>query len=101
MARAEPSGIEIRHEESGDRGAFFVQADAGRLAELTYSRLSPGVAVLEHTEVSDALRGSGVGRMLVEAAVDWARRTTTRLEPRCSYAKSLFDRYPALRDVLE
>jgi len=92
--------IEIRHEEKGERGAFFVEAEAGRLAELTYARTSPQTAVIEHTEVSGALRGGGVGRLLVEAAVQWARRTGTRLVPECTYAKSVFARHPELRDVL-
>ncbi len=93
--------IEIRHEEQGDRGTFYVQTEAGRLAELTYSRTSPQTVVLEHTDVSDALRGRGVGRLLVEAAVQWARRTGTRFVPVCDYARSVFERYPGLRDVLE
>ncbi len=94
------SEIEIRHEEQGDRGAFYVETDAGRLAELRYSRTSAQTVVLEHTEVSDALRGRGVGRLLVEAAVQWARRTGTRFVPVCAYAKTVFERYPGLRDVL-
>lgn len=93
--------IEIRHEEQGDRGAFYMETEAGRLAELRYSRTSPQTVVLEHTQVSDALSGRGVGRLLVEAAVEWARRTGTRFVPVCEYAKTVFQRYPGLRDVLQ
>jgi len=101
MEEARTSEIEIRHEERGERGAFYVETEAGRLAELVYVRTSPQTVVIEHTDVSDALRGLGVGRLLVEAAVKWARRTGTRLVPVCTYAKSVFERYPGLRDVLE
>jgi predicted GNAT family acetyltransferase len=103
IAMEEPSTseIEIRHEEQGDRGAFYVETEAGRLAELTYSRTSPQTVVIEHTDVSDALRGRGVGRLLVEAAVRWARRTGTQFVPVCTYAKTVFERYPGLRDVLK
>ncbi len=100
MDDAGSSRIEIRHEEQGDRGAFFVETEAGRLAELAYSRTSPQTIVIEHTDVSDALRGQGVGRLLVEAAVEWGRRTGTKFVPVCAYAKSVFERYPGLRDVL-
>jgi uncharacterized protein len=96
-----PAELEIRHEERGDRGAFYVETAAGRLAELTYARTSPQTVVLEHTEVSDALRGRGAGRLLVEAAVEWARRTGTKFVPVCTYARSVFERYPGLRDVLQ
>lgn len=100
MELARPAAIEIRHEENGDRGAFYVETAEGRLAELSYTRTSAQTVVLEHTEVSDALQGRGVGKQLVEAACDWARRTGTTFVPVCTYAKSVFERYPGLRDVL-
>lgn len=101
MEQARGPEIEISHEESGDRGAFYVETAAGRLASLTYRRSSPQTVVLEHTEVSKALAGQGVGRRLVEAAVAWARRTGTKFVPVCTYAKSVFERDPGLRDVLQ
>ncbi len=100
MERAHTSEIEIRHEEHGDVGTFYVETEGGRLAELRYSRTSPQTIVIEHTEVSDALRGRGVGRRLVDAAVAWARRSGTKFVPECAYAKTVFERYPDLRDVL-
>jgi predicted GNAT family acetyltransferase len=92
--------LEIKHEEHDGRGAFFVQGTDGRLAELIYARPSSETAVIEHTEVSDALAGQGVGKRLVEAAVAWARGTGTRFVVQCSFARTVFDRNPGLRDVL-
>jgi predicted GNAT family acetyltransferase len=100
MEQARTPDVEISHEESGDRGMFYVETEAGRLATLTYRRSSPQTVVIEHTEVSNALAGQGVGRRLVEAAVEWARRTGTKFVPECTFAKSVFERYPGLRDVL-
>lgn len=100
MERLESSGIEIRHEERGERGAFYVETADGRIAELTYTRTSPQTVVIEHTEVAQSLAGRGVGRLLVEAAVEWARRSGTKFVPVCAYAKTVFERYPGLRDVL-
>jgi uncharacterized protein len=92
--------IQISHEESGTRGMFYVETEAGRLATLTYLRTSPQTVVLEHTEVAKALAGQGVGRRLIEEAVEWARRTGTTLMLECTYAKAVFERDPGLRDVL-
>lgn len=100
MTALDTSRLDIRHEEEGDLGAFYVPGPEGRLAELRYTRTSPETAVIEHTEVSSELGGRGVGRKLVEAAAVWARRTGTKLVPACTYARSVFERYPGLRDVL-
>jgi predicted GNAT family acetyltransferase len=96
----EAGGLDVRHEEGGGRGAFYVDQDGQRMAELTYARAGRDRVVIEHTEVSDALRGQGVARKLVDAAVAWARASRTRFEVRCTYARSVFDRDASLRDVL-
>ena len=54
----------IEHEQQGHRGAFFVEDEGRRLAQLTYTMAGKKV-ILDHTEVDDALRGTGTGRKLV------------------------------------
>jgi hypothetical protein len=91
----------VRREQRGHRGAFFIEVEKGRLAELTFSVGPDGkLVVLDHTEVDDSLRGQGVARMLVEAAVSWAREQQVKLVPVCPFAKAVFDRVPAFADVL-
>lgn len=101
MEQNQAPELEIRHEDHGDAGgSFFVEVDGRRLGELRYTRSSPQTVVIEHTEVSQLLGGRGVGRKLVDAAVAWARRSETKLVPVCTYAKSVLERNPGLRDVL-
>jgi predicted GNAT family acetyltransferase len=100
MEDTQRTELEIQQEERGTAGAFFIGGQGGRLAELSYTRSDPGTVVLVHTEVSSALQGRGVARKLLDHAVAWARRTGTKITPVCSYAKSVFDRTPELRDVL-
>ena len=92
--------MEIRHENTGHRGVFFTERDGKRLATLTYSLAGKDRAILDHTEVSDELRGTGAGGRLVEAAVKWAREEKKMLLPLCPFAKSVFDKTPAYQDVL-
>jgi predicted GNAT family acetyltransferase len=90
---------DVRHLASGHRGAFVLERDGKRLAELTYTVAGSRV-ILDHTQVDDALRGTGTGARLVEAAVQWARHDKRKLLPLCPYAKSVFDKTPAYGDVL-
>ena len=94
------SGIEIEHEESGGRGAFFVAREGVRLAEMTYSRVDAQHVIIDHTEVNERLQGLGVARRLLDTAVAWARSTGTRITATCPYAKAQFEKDPSIRDVL-
>ena len=89
----------IEHEEHGHRGAFFLMQDGRRLAELTYTVAGTRV-ILDHTDVDDALRGTGTGNKLVEAAVAWARAEKRTLLPLCPFARSVFEKMPGFADVL-
>lgn len=100
MENAQGPELDIQQEDRDAGGAFFIGEQGRRLAELSYTRSEAGTVVLVHTEVSSALQGRGVARRLVDAAIAWARQTGTKLVPACSYARSVFDRSPDLRDVL-
>ena len=89
----------IQHERSGHRGAFFLERDGERLAQMTYTVAGTRV-IIDHTDVDERLRGTGMGRNLVDAAVQWARKENVRLMPLCPYAKSVFDKTPDYADVL-
>jgi len=91
--------VDVAHEERGHRGAFFVERDGKRLAELTYTVAGSRV-ILDHTSVDDALRGMGASKELVKAAVEWARAGNRRLMPLCPFARSVFEKTPEYRDVL-
>lgn len=93
--------LTVKREEQGGRGAFYIEGDAGHAAELTFTAGPDGkLVILDHTEVSPALRGRGVARTLVEAAVVWARTAGVKLVPLCPFAKAVFDREPSFGDVL-
>ncbi len=89
----------ILHEESGSKGRFHAERDGAALGELTYSRAGDTLAILDHTSVSEAARGTGLGRRLVDAAVEWARTNGIKLMPLCPYARSVFEKDASLADV--
>jgi predicted GNAT family acetyltransferase len=89
----------ISHQESGDRGAFYIERDGKRIAEMTYSQQTAQRIVVDHTFVDTSLRGQGVARKLLDAAVSWARQRNCKVGATCSYVITQFARDPSLRDI--
>jgi len=90
-------GYDVVHEPEAAR--FVLRHDQTEVGELTYRR-SGGRAALLHTEVQPRLRGQGLARDLVLAAVDWARAEQLKLDPLCWYTRVVLERSDAYRDVL-
>lgn len=97
----DPRPIHIEHEEEDGRGRHFIAREGVRLAEMTYSRVDPKLVIVDHTEVSQALQGLGVARKLLDATVEWARKTGTKIIATCPYAKAQFEKDESIRDVLQ
>lgn len=96
-----PPTDRVQHVEANEQGTFFLEREGSRLATMTYSCFKPWCVTIDSTEVSDALRGQGVGRQLLDALVAWARETNTRVVPVCPWVKAQFEKDPSIRDVLE
>lgn len=92
--------MEIGHEQQENRGAFFVESDGRRIAEMTYVKAGDNKIIIDHTEVGDELRGQGAGKKLVMAAVEMARDKNIRIHPLCPFVKSVFEKTPEIHDVL-
>lgn len=80
---------------------FYIAGNGKDLAEITY-RLeeAAGQLVIDHTHVSEDLRGQGAGEKLVRAVVDKAREENLKIVPVCSYAAHQFEKHEEYADVL-
>ena len=92
--------MNIDHIEHGSKGTFIIKENNQRLAEMTYSKAGDHLIIIDHTEVSDALRGKGAGKQLVNAAVNYAREKNIKILPLCPFAKAIFDKTPEFHEVL-
>lgn len=96
----------IQHSEHDRDGQFYIPSPEGAqhppLGHMTYIRAGADRAtvIIQYTETGEALRGTGAGRKLVLAAVEWARSEQLKIIPLCPFAKSVFMRDPSLHDVL-
>lgn len=84
--------MNIDHQESGSKGAFFWEQDGQRLGESTYTMAGPEKLIIDHTEVDDSLRGTGKGAELIEAIVAYARENELRILPLCPFARVMFQK---------
>ena len=90
----------IQQQDDGKKGAFYIELDGKRLAEMTYVWAGSKVFIVDHTEVDESLEGKGVGKQLVQHAVDFAREKELKIIPLCPLNKRVIDKTPAYQDVL-
>ncbi len=92
--------MDILHKDNGKNGMFYVEENGEVLAEMTYVWSGADKLIIDHTGVSEVLKGKGVGKMLVKSAVDMARDKHVKILPICPFAKSEFEKNPVYNDVL-
>lgn len=92
--------MDILNEENGSHGRYSAIVE-GHASEMTYSRTSPQLVIVDHTHVPDALRGKGVGQALAKHAVDEARKGGWKIIPLCPFMKAQAMRHPEWQDVIQ
>jgi len=93
--------VTIEREELNGTHEFVLRINGERFGFLEFTRPDVGVLCIEHVEVAPHLRGAGHGRQLVQRAVAFARDTSLRVVPICSYARAVIQRDPALAAALK
>lgn len=82
--------MNIQQEDNTKKGAFYIEQDAKRIAEMTYVYAGEQKIIIDHTEVDASLKGQGVGYKLVDEAVAFARKKSLKILPLCSYVAAVF-----------
>jgi len=91
--------MKITNEENASGGRYVAELE-GHQAEMTYSRTTPTLIIIDHTGVPDALRGKGVGQALALHAVEAARTGGWKIIPLCPFFKAQALRHEEWRDVI-
>ena len=94
--------ITITHSEEGPKGRYEARVEGhDGVGELTYSRMSANKIIADHTGVDDSLRGTGVGKALVERLVADARSEGFTILPLCPFIQAQSERHPEWFDVFD
>jgi predicted GNAT family acetyltransferase len=96
VSEAQP---EIVLHEHATGGRYLITIE-GHEAELTFSRASQQLIIVDHTGVPDELRGRNLGQMLVRRAVEVARAQGAKIIPLCPFTASEFRKHPEYQDVV-
>ena len=80
---------------------FYVgDSEEDVIAEITYVPTGESKIIIDHTYVSDELRGQGVAKLLLDEVVSYARAENKKIIPVCPYAKAQMERFEEYHDVL-
>jgi predicted GNAT family acetyltransferase len=99
--RMQHQNVTIEREELNGTHEFVLRINGERFGFLEFTRPDVGLMCIEHVEVALELRGSGLGRQLVQKAVAFAKDAKLRVVPICSYARAVMQRDPALAAALK
>jgi hypothetical protein len=91
--------MQILHEKIDEHHIFYIEINNERLAKMFFHMSNDDRMVIEHTEVSEQLKGKGIGKELVDHAVEYARKNNFKIIPLCPFTKSVFERFSGYEDV--
>ncbi len=89
--------IEIK---KGNKKFYVGDSEANPDAEITFVNVDENKIRIDHTNVSEKLKGQGVGNKLVKRVVDFAREENKKIIPLCPFAKAEFEKNKEYEDVL-
>ena len=92
--------MEVLQEDDGKKGKFYIMENNILAAEMTYTWAGTERIIIDHTEVSDVLRGQSAGKKMISHAVTFAREKRIKIIPLCPFANSVFQKMEEIRDVL-
>lgn len=91
--------MELVHEKGLSKGAFKIKENGQTVAAMTYVWSSDDNFIIDHTEVRGGYQNKGLGKKMVEAAVNYARENNLTILPLCSFARGMFNQNPSFKDV--
>ncbi|GAA3509701.1 GNAT family N-acetyltransferase [Aquimarina addita] len=93
--------MEITLKELNNKGYAIAKDDGNKMGMMTYSTPGKDFIIIDHTEVEEAGKGKGIGKLLLYKIVEMARDKNIKILPLCPFAKAMFKKIEEIRDVLK
>ncbi|GEN31399.1 hypothetical protein HNQ35_001908 [Cerasibacillus quisquiliarum] len=84
--------------KQGTNQFFIGKSEEQPLAKITFIP-KEDTLVVNHTFVSEQLRGQGIAKKLVEEVLRYAKQENKKIVPECSYVDVFKRRYPEHRNL--
>ena len=84
--------VELKLDKKNN-GGFYIMDEAEQIAEMAIS-ISGNNLTVYHTEVSQKAEGKGLGKELLSAMVDHARKNGLKVIALCPFVHAQFKRHP-------
>ena len=91
--------MQVIQKNGTKNGTFLATEDGDVIGEMTYTWSGNNHFIINYTEVNEQHQGQGVGKKMVEKAVEFARENKCTIYPQCGYVRGVFNRCPELTDV--
>ncbi|MEM6467714.1 MAG: GNAT family N-acetyltransferase [Pseudomonadota bacterium] len=97
------TSITMTYSESDTKGRYGATVEGIPFeAELTTSKVSPTLIIVDHTFVPDELRGQGLAKAMVVQVVADARKKDQRIVPLCPFLRAYATKHKEdLTDVIQ
>ena len=92
--------MDVFQADNGIKGKFYILENNVEEALMTYTWVGSDRFIIDHTEVSDQLKGKNAGKQMVMKAVEFAREKSVKIIPLCPFANSVFKKDISINDVL-
>lgn len=86
--------------KKGTNGFYIGDSEDDIIAEITYVPTGEDRIIIDHTYVSNELRGQGIARKLLDEVANYARTENKKIIPLCSYAKTQMEKHDEYHDLL-
>lgn len=86
--------------KQGTNKFYIGDTEENPTAQIILDDIDKDIITIEHTYVSDALKGQGAGKQLVKKVVDFAKEENKKIIPLCTFAKKEFDKNKEYENVL-
>lgn len=86
--------------KKGNHQFFIGDDEENAIAYVTFEDKDESTIIVDHTFVSDELRGQGVAGKLYNTIIDYARKENKKIIPECPYIKKKIEHNKEDQDLL-